>query len=387
MRDDLEETGRVPKDNLEGDEEVVESSEEEYQSSSDELSDMDPSVGGIRGRRKRRAGSDAEGSEWVDEDSQPRSQMAAAEEESKIHPLRREIDGSANVFTGVAVSSAIPVRSLLEPEISITGPFGENVVHKKPAVHPSSAFDHSMSAATSQASSASDLDPELADISKARRLALNVSAVDSTVPDRVVQVVLRGDWTTIQQEADDGRRRQRLYLVATDLSDEAAYAIEWTIGTILRDGDTLLAMYAIEDERAGGGLGSGHGPGPKSSERENEVLHAEGVLAAKDAENAMESLTKKAEQIAAQSTPSTSPTHLSSAATRHFHPATDTDSVAGSVDARGVSKTQMERLRAADSLRATCLKYVRKTRLQVRIMIEVIHCKSPKHLVTGAVSI
>ncbi len=35
--------------------------------------------------------------------------------------------------------------------------------------------------------------------------------------------------------------------MSTDLSDEAAYALEWTIGTVLRDGDTLLAVYAVDE--------------------------------------------------------------------------------------------------------------------------------------------
>lgn len=236
---------------------------------------------------------------------------------------------------------------------------------KKTNVHPSNNYEQSGSVASSQASS--DADPDLADISKARKLGINVSAVDTTVPDRVCQILLRGDWGSIQQEADEERRRQRTYLVASDLSEEAVYALEWTIGTILRDGDTLIAMYAIEDENAGN----------RTSEKDQEALHAEGAQAAQHTETAMEDLTRKTEEHPVTAT-NLSPTI--------FSPATENDSVAGSVDARRVSKAQMERLRAADSLRATCLKLVRKTRLQVRIMVEVIHCKSPKYLITGAVS-
>jgi len=55
------------------------------------------------------------------------------------------------------------------------------------------------------------------------------------------------------------------------------------------------------------------------------------------------------------------------------------------VDARKVSKKEMERLRAIEDITQTFLKLVRKTSLQVRCMIEVIHCKSPKHLILGAV--
>lgn len=80
-----EEAGRVEKDDLdEDDEAAVESSEEEYESSSDELSDADPAAERVRGRRKKRTGSDAEGGEPGDEGQKAQSQMAAAEEESKF---------------------------------------------------------------------------------------------------------------------------------------------------------------------------------------------------------------------------------------------------------------------------------------------------------------
>lgn len=62
----------------------------------------------------------------------------------------------------------------------------------------------------------------------------------------------QGEFAKMQHEAEEGTRRVRKYLVATDLSDEAAYALEWTIGTILRDGDTLLALYALDEESKGG---------------------------------------------------------------------------------------------------------------------------------------
>ena len=42
-------------------------------------------------------------------------------------------------------------------------------------------------------------------------------------------------------EEREGRRarREKRYLVASDLSDESIYAIEWTIGTVMRDGDSV----------------------------------------------------------------------------------------------------------------------------------------------------
>ncbi|RDB18054.1 hypothetical protein Hypma_000892 [Hypsizygus marmoreus] len=45
-----------------------------------------------------------------------------------------------------------------------------------------------------------------------------------------------------------GERRKRRYVVASDLSQESRYAVEWAIGTVLRDGDDLLIVTVIENE-------------------------------------------------------------------------------------------------------------------------------------------
>ncbi|KAG9315503.1 hypothetical protein JVU11DRAFT_3117 [Chiua virens] len=43
-------------------------------------------------------------------------------------------------------------------------------------------------------------------------------------------------------------RRKKKYIVASDLSDESRYAVEWGIGTVLRDGDELLIVTVVENE-------------------------------------------------------------------------------------------------------------------------------------------
>lgn len=42
--------------------------------------------------------------------------------------------------------------------------------------------------------------------------------------------------------ADSGRKPRR-YIVASDISDESRYALEWAIGTVLRDGDELYVGF------------------------------------------------------------------------------------------------------------------------------------------------
>lgn len=62
------------------------------------------------------------------------------------------------------------------------------------------------------------------------------------------------------------------------------------------------------------------------------------------------------------------------------------ESATGSVDSRALSKAEADRAHAIDGLTQTCVRLMRKTKLQVRVAVEVIHCKSPKHLITEAVS-
>ncbi|PPR00202.1 hypothetical protein CVT24_004905 [Panaeolus cyanescens] len=45
-----------------------------------------------------------------------------------------------------------------------------------------------------------------------------------------------------------GDRRKRHYVVASDLSEESRYAVEWGIGTVLRDGDEMLIVTVVENE-------------------------------------------------------------------------------------------------------------------------------------------
>lgn len=174
----------------------------------------------------------------------------------------------------------------------------------------------------------------------------------------------------MQEDAEEGLRRSRLYLVATDLSDEAVYALEWTIGTILRDGDTLLAIYAVDEE-------TGTGKSIDADASGSSVQIGEGAKAARDTVDAMTSQTEKMNQSAE------APSLLTPAS---YLPATSTDSRPGSVDARMLSKAEIERQRAIEDISSTCVRLLRKTKLQVRVAIEVIHCKSPKHMITEAVN-
>lgn len=61
--------------------------------------------------------------------------------------------------------------------------------------------------------------------------------------DRCTITINQGD-----PEGKLGDRRRRRYVVASDLSEESRYAVEWGIGTVLRDGDEMMIVTVVENE-------------------------------------------------------------------------------------------------------------------------------------------
>lgn len=201
-------------------------------------------------------------------------------------------------------------------------------------------------------------------------MSINISPIDNSIPHRVIKTIIRGEFSGMQQEAEEGSRRLRTYLVATDLSDEAAYALEWTIGTVLRDGDTLLAVYAVDEE-------SGTGKGG-DSDSVHGVPIGEGAQAMQETAALVGKLT-----AATQDPPlNLGPSPLGQTSRQ---PSSKTHSRGVSTDSRYMSKPEQERYHAIEEISQTCIRFLRKTKLQVRIAVEVIHCKSPKYMITEAV--
>ena len=333
--------GRVPTDKP-AEDDAVESDDEERASSG---SDDD-----TRGRNRDQKPTD-------DPDS-PVPDSAKTDDTDQRTPSPTEKRKSPH-----ATSHSQIIKSMLEPSISVTTPSGDKFTQHGTGVHPESNFDKRR-----MSTSATSVEGDEDDIAKAKTLGLNISPLDTRIVDRHVRMIIRGDWTHFQQEAEAGNRSTRTYLCCSDLSVEANYALEWTVGTIMRDGDTLLAIYAIEDETAGS-------PGnSKQPEAERAKLHEEGAQAGKAAGDTMAKLTRQT-------------TNQGGEIQSTFVPATEAQTATGSVDARKVSKKEMDRLKAIDAITQSFLKLVRRTTLQVRCMVEVIHCKSPKHLILGAVSL
>ncbi|KAJ7794150.1 hypothetical protein B0H14DRAFT_2923918 [Mycena olivaceomarginata] len=59
--------------------------------------------------------------------------------------------------------------------------------------------------------------------------------------DRCTITITQGD-----PDARGGKRKR--YIVASDLSEESRYAVEWGIGTVIRDGDEMMIVNIMENE-------------------------------------------------------------------------------------------------------------------------------------------
>lgn len=242
----------------------------------------------------------------------------------------------------------------------VTGPNGDRVKSSKPSIHPTTAFDQGGASGLNTPLD-SDTEADITDIKRAQKLALLMTPVSSTPEtNRCVRTIYRGDFAEMQKEAADNQRRVRKYLVATDLSEEAAHALEWTVGTVLRDGDTLLAIYCVDEE-----TGVQRPDGEVTPTSEASMLTAQAATIA--------ATTNKL-----QAQPGPTAVLVSD---RRASPLGGANSATPSPIGRARSYAEQERHKAVHDITDRVTKLLRKTRLQVRVVIEVIHCKIPKHLI------
>ncbi|KAH8884614.1 hypothetical protein GQ53DRAFT_846060 [Thozetella sp. PMI_491] len=347
--DELSNTGRLAKVYMSPDGELLpeDSSEDNEGSSSDEE--------GERGRKAARsfdrAGDKTNVAESPETKRKALSLLAAAEEER------------------IEVASKQPphkYRSLLdEPEITVTNPSGEKVKNKPGSIHPASSFDLPPPRSGTQTPMDSDEEADLTDIKRAQKLSFSVTQVISSADSpRTVQIITRGEYIKIVQEANGEHGTEaRKYLVATDLSDESTHALEWAIGTVLRDGDTLLAIYCMDEETS--------------------ILGTDGQLIPDDPK-VMREQAAAIQNIASGKIPTPMP-GLNRASPLGHAASTSSISPSPAPSSRERSKAEEERYRAAQDITDRVTKLLRKTRLQVRVIVEVLHCKNPKHLITEVI--
>ncbi|AEO59046.1 hypothetical protein MYCTH_2306961 [Thermothelomyces thermophilus ATCC 42464] len=341
-------TGRLAKDYLGPDGELlVEDSSEDNGSSSGEE--------GQRGRKTARpeATPKTEGTR-----REVKSLLAAAEEE-RIQ---------------VASQQPYQYRSLLdEPEITVTNPSGERVKHSKPVIHPNTSFDDPPGSGVNTPLD-SDTEADLSDIKRAQKLSFAMTQIMET-PEahRTIQIITRGEYSKLVQEAEEEHRPPRKYLVATDLSDESTHALEWAIGTVLRDGDTLLAIYCVDEETGIGASDNAQVPDePKAMKEQAAAINT--VASSKTPVTGSGTILPLHNQRGPGSAGAGGTTATSSAS--------PTPSIG-----RERTKAEEDRYRTVQTISEKVTKLLRKTRLQVRVIVEVLHCKSPKHLITEVIDL
>ncbi|KAF2830425.1 universal stress protein-like protein [Ophiobolus disseminans] len=314
---------------------------------------------------------DSDSSDWDDGSAfagskkKERGRRRTRKESGGTDRMGREIITAKSLFAtaeqeGRDLSASYKQRSLFDPNNTIIGPNGERMTRKNSSgiVHPHTSFDQGGSGLDTPMHS--DHEDSLAEIRSAQQLSLNISPIQSS-PEahRCVRQVVRGEYSQFAEDAQKGLRRQRVYLVSTDLSDEAAYALEWTIGTVLRDGDTLLAVYAVDEET---GVTTTDATGAPISQ---------GTTGRLESDHLKRTLSNHDGIPTARSGTSPSPLANSIMATE--------------ADVKAMGKAEKERYQACVEVSDRCVKLLRKTRLQVRAVVEVFHCKSPKHMITEVI--
>ncbi|KAK6541320.1 hypothetical protein TWF694_008664 [Orbilia ellipsospora] len=307
------------------------------------------------------------------------SLLAAAEEERK------------------SVSSRYKVSSLL-PSVTVSPPTQTQQNTNRNIIHPNTNFDTRSHLSTPFSS---DAEADSKDIKRASRLTLSISPIVSNPEThRVARTIVRGDLPSLQSDFGSGKMKHRSYLVATDLSAEAAHALEWTIGTVLRDGDMLLAVYAIDEESAGDfdtqksaaqmSDVSSTGNNSLLSNRRKSVDRGKGI---KVGNSPARSPSLSRSDIPDNLTEGNSfPFNNSSIEVLPRTPiepseGEDEKSLILSESRRDRSKAEQERWAAAEQISTLVAKLLKKTKLQVTVIVEVIHCKSPKHLLTEMIDI
>ncbi|KAK9471111.1 uncharacterized protein V1510DRAFT_421302 [Dipodascopsis tothii] len=262
------------------------------------------SLAGLATRSPRTRSSDRLPKDHDDDDAA----VASSSDESDVESSESESDSGASdsdehenggkkPARAAAPRAPYRVKSLIEaPPPTTNEAFS---TYKRHLVHPKTAFDLVEDTFTTPYTSDNE---EKIDIRKAVNMPLTVSDMESDAA-RVLRTITRGNFDEVHA---DTSKKQRSYVVATDSSPEASYALEWTIGTVLRDGNIMYAVYAIEEP--------------------------------------------------------------------------DDQSQPADEDAR-----QRERIAAAQDITTTLVRLLKKTRLQVRCVIEVMHCKSARHLLCDVI--
>jgi len=234
-------------------------------------------------------------------------------------------------------------------------------------VVPDSSYEKDIPGSSVNSANNSENELEKDDIRKAQQLGVKLTEVASTPEsNRSVRVIYRGDYVKIVATAKEEHKEPRKYLVATDLSEESSHAMEWAIGTVLRDGDTLVAICCLTDESVPDGSGTDDA---KARELSHHSLNTE-------------SAPHKSSSISLLATTFHHTSSLAGDSGSNI-------STSGSPVPSGRDRTpaEEERHRIVEEMTAKISRFLRRTKLQVRVIVEVLHCKNPKHIVNEIIDL
>jgi nucleotide-binding universal stress UspA family protein len=208
--------------------------------------------------------------------------------------------GAAEEERKAVASSRFKVKSLLEvdplPGSAPPPSMADYAAYKRRIIHPNTAFDtdDENDDETAPYTAASE---EARDAREAARMEVEISQIQSNQETRrMIRTMKRGNLPLL---SDPNTPKLKSFIVASDLSPAATHALEWTIGTVLRDGNVLVIICTFEDDGSG-----------------------------------------------------------------------------------TATALEEERLEATKKLTNTTVKLLKKTRLQVHVVIEVLHCRTPRHVLT-----
>lgn len=177
----------------------------------------------------------------------------------------------------------------------------EYEIFRTKMIYPATAFDNNGHIEDEIPYTA--VNEEAEDAEKAATLDIEISQVCSDQDaKRMFRTIDRGNLPKLNDLTEKDYANKKSYLICTDLSPEASHAMEWTIGTIVRDGAILFAVCAFEDDPSN--------PDPAQ---------------------------------------------------------------------------EGERLDACQRITEQIVKLLKKTRLQIHVVVEVLHSRSPGHLITEVI--
>lgn len=161
----------------------------------------------------------------IKSDRATKSLMAAMEEE------RKSVE-----------SSKFRVKSLLDaplPPGAVPPPsLAEYAAYKRRVIYPTTAFDNEDDMAYF-----SD-EEEIIEARRATNLPIDIAPIQNMkATKRMVRVLTRGEAAEKNPTSNP-----KTFVLGTDLSPESTHAMEWTIGTVLRDHNVLYIVSSFEDD-------------------------------------------------------------------------------------------------------------------------------------------